>query len=579
MRGDQNAERELQSIQYIISLGIEREELRDEIFVQCMRQTTNNPNLEWTDRLWLLMCLTIVAFQPSKLLFRYYFSFLKEKLEVLDGKLRQYAQWCFDNCKCTKVSTRLQPPSSVEVAAMRRLGTIVCRFFFLDSRTKAIDVHPTDTAIDAVQKLADKLNLASIEGWAIFQSRPDGEEHIKSFEYLYDVISEWESKQNSPNSYKRHSNASTYGENRFVFKKRLFKPTRELSQDPVEVGMLYAQAVYSIVKCDEFPVSEKVALQLAGLQAQVALGDPSNQPKPEYYCDINSFLPNRISKTREQQFWIPILAQAHRQYGSSRNELTAKVLYLSCVMQYPLYGTTMFNVIYKGYWSFVNNIILGINCEGVLFIQPEDKVIIYQFKYSDIESILIDPSDSFLTISLNRTSNHSPRFTNEDSIFLDLQKCFVFETVQKHEIGALIISYYPSLSNWILSNFDCTKKGKGITNEDRIRLYQNVIICRRQLIDLNIVRKPHESGGFLRNTLRRLSKHRIEKLRAEQRTSPQDHGETYKGFPHSFWAFSKQQLTFCLSSLTDQDETTMIQIFDSILKFSGLGISGNFELN
>ncbi|XP_023167899.2 myosin-I heavy chain isoform X3 [Drosophila hydei] len=574
MRGEQNAERELQSIQYIIGLGIEREELRDEIFVQCMRQTTNNPNLEWTDRLWLLMCLIIVAFQPSKLLFRYYFSFLKEKLAIFDGKLRQYAQWCFDNCKCTKVSTRLQPPSSVEVAAMRRLGTIVCRFFFLDSRTKAIDVHPTDTAIDAVQKLADKLNLSSIEGWAIFQSRPDGEEHIKSFEYLYDVISEWESKQNSSNSYKRLSNGSTYGENRFVFKKRLFKPTRELSQDPVEVGMLYAQAVYSIVKCDEFPVSEKVALQLAGLQAQVALGDPSNQPKPEYYCDINSFLPSRISKTREQQFWIPILAQAHRQYGSSRNELTAKVLYLSCVMQYPLYGTTMFNVIYKGYWSFVNNIILGINCEGVLFIQPEDKLIIYQFKYTDIESILIDPSDSFFTISLNRIPHQSPRLNKDDSILLDLQKCFVFETVQKNEIGALIISYYPSLSNWILSNFDCTKKGKGITNEDRTRLYQNIIICRRQLIDLNVVRKPHESGGFLRNTLRRLSKHRIEKLRTEQRTSSQEHGETYKGFSHSFWAFSKQQITFCLSSLTDQDETIMIQIFESILQFSGLGILG-----
>lgn len=58
-------------IQYIIEQGIEREELRDEIFVQCMRQVTNNPHSEWTDRLWLLMCLTIVAFQPSKLFIRY----------------------------------------------------------------------------------------------------------------------------------------------------------------------------------------------------------------------------------------------------------------------------------------------------------------------------------------------------------------------------------------------------------------------------------------------------------------------------------------------------------------------------
>lgn len=47
---------------------------------------------------------------------RYYASFLKKNLEMLDGKLRQYVQWCLDNCKYTKVSPRQYPPSSVEVA-------------------------------------------------------------------------------------------------------------------------------------------------------------------------------------------------------------------------------------------------------------------------------------------------------------------------------------------------------------------------------------------------------------------------------------------------------------------------------
>lgn len=70
-KGDLNTEKELQVIQFIITQGIEREELRDEIFVQCMRQSTNNPYIESTDRIWLLMCLIIVAFQPSKNLFRY----------------------------------------------------------------------------------------------------------------------------------------------------------------------------------------------------------------------------------------------------------------------------------------------------------------------------------------------------------------------------------------------------------------------------------------------------------------------------------------------------------------------------
>ncbi|XP_041969069.1 myosin-I heavy chain [Aricia agestis] len=564
MRGELTADKETQVIQSIIGKGLEREELRDEILVQCVRQVTECPVEEWAERVWLILCLCAVAWQPSRGLARYYCAWLRARAvlpsprttlappsprspEATSARAAHCAQWCLDNCR--GAAPRQLPPSTVEIAAMRRLGTIVCRFFFLDGRTKAIDVHPADTAAAAAARLADKLGLGAgaRAGWAVYQQRGAADEHVRATHYLYDVIAAWEMQQGP---------GGGSADNRFVFKRRLFRGGRELPHDPVEVALLYAQAVHSVVKLDEFPVSEKVALQLAGLQAQVALGEPPPTPPPPhtraYYAQPEQFLPPRIAKTRSSHQWATILAQAHRQYGAGRAELTAKALYLSCVMQYPLYGVTLFPVTYKGYWAHGPNVLLGVGSEGVVLVRPADKVVLAEYPYANIAAVLLDPVDNGLTLSLTHHGQH------------DGLRCIVLECAAKSEAAWLMAAYSPSLGSGLSE-----EGGRRAPAPERARLASALRAARRALVDSALLRRPTDASasGFLRNTLRRLSKHRLDRVRLDVAADPQ--AETYKGFPASYWCWARS-IPHSLTRLNEAEEVAAMQIFKDIMSHAGL---------
>jgi len=78
-----------------------------------------------------------------------------------------------------------------------------------------------------------------------------------------------------------------------------------------------------------------------------------------------------------------------QEYGSGKTEIQAKVWYLTSVKHYPLYGSTMFHVQYKGFWSYPNNLILAVDVQGIKFVNQKTKhvslvrfVILYLKVYS-----------------------------------------------------------------------------------------------------------------------------------------------------------------------------------------------------
>ena len=66
LKGDLKAEQSNLIIQSTIAYGIDRPELRDEIFCQLIRQVTDNPKEEAILRGWHFLTLCTIAFPPSK---------------------------------------------------------------------------------------------------------------------------------------------------------------------------------------------------------------------------------------------------------------------------------------------------------------------------------------------------------------------------------------------------------------------------------------------------------------------------------------------------------------------------------
>ena len=77
-----------------------------------------------------------------------------------------------------------------------------------------------------------------------------------------------------------------------------------------------------------------------------------------------------------------------------------------------------------------------------------------------------------------------------------------------------------------------------------------------------------DGKGFLKNTLRKLSAKKLEKLRAEALTNEQ--GEVYRGFPHTYWAFTKALMANTLTNMAEGDEASAMEVFSLILTYSGL---------
>lgn len=561
MTGSLKTEVAIKNVQSIIAYCIERNELRDEVLCQLMRQVNNNPDPESQLRGWHILCVCVVSIPPTKILYPYLKSFIK--INQRDQVVGPYADWALEALKKVRMTgCRRVSPSQVEIEAIRAHQPIICRFYFLDGKAKAVGVQPSWTAADVIAAVAGKIHLQSTAGWALFESTPQSEKYIRNHEYVGDILSEWEAAKRDSMQMSKYTTMSRKGatqaigggDAKFVFRKRLFLNPREISTDPMEYSLVYAQAVHAVVRGDEFPVTEKVALQLAGLQAQVLWGDAN----PEYlsrYEDVASYLPIRILAMRQtttKEQWMQKIFLAHKEYGVGMTDTRAMVVYLTAAKQYPHYGGTNFEVAYKGFWSFPNKLYLSVHSDGFKFVATREKEILAEYPYTALKNVEVNSFESCITLNMVPGS-------------LGDTASFTFHCARKNDVANLIASYSPKHGKWKQVGEAAVNKRK-VTIQEKANYEAELAAARAALTRSGLLLKPKASKSFVPTTLRR----RLSK------SSAADAGGA-EGFDKRYWSYEKRALSQPLTNMSTEETEEIAQMtFQSLLVFAWLAREGGY---
>ncbi|KAJ7381346.1 Unconventional myosin-VIIa [Desmophyllum pertusum] len=151
----------IEKVQFITSFGIRRPRLRDEIYCQICRQLINNGSQTSYARGWILLALCVGVFAPSDKLLNYLRNFLKQG----PG---EFGDYCYKILQRTlQMDCRAQPPTIVELEAVKTQSPLILPIIFMDGSTKTFEVDPAVSCTELCHLIKKELGLRDIFGFSI----------------------------------------------------------------------------------------------------------------------------------------------------------------------------------------------------------------------------------------------------------------------------------------------------------------------------------------------------------------------------------------------------------------------------
>ncbi|XP_060573750.1 myosin-VIIa-like isoform X3 [Ruditapes philippinarum] len=369
----------LEKLHFIIGHGILRPDLRDEIYCQIAKQLTQNPSRSSHARGWILLSLCVGCFAPSDKFIKYLRNFISEGPPG-------YAPYCEERLRRTFANgTRNQPPSWLELQATKSKRPLMLPITFMDGNTKTLLADSATTARELCQQLSEKIGLKDQFGFSLYIALFDKVSSLGSGgDHVMDAISQCEQYAKEQGAQERNAPW------RLFFRKEIFAPWHDPSEDSTATNLVYQQVVRGI-KFGEYRCDKDDDLAMIAAQ-QYYIDYGSNLSTERLQSLLPSYIPDSLlGKPNALTYWMQqVNNKIHGPYFANDRIKGLKVK--EDIVSYAKYKwPLLFSRFYEAY-KFAgpslpkNDVIIAVNWTGVYVVDDQEQVLL-ELSFPEITAV------------------------------------------------------------------------------------------------------------------------------------------------------------------------------------------------
>ena len=328
------------------------EEVKDEAYLQVIKQITRNPNASRCIRGWNMLAIMASCYPPSMELYHALIHYLLDIIKTGDEELAKRANYIAIRLSKTFESRRKISPSDLEIKHVEAMKPIIIQMNFFSGAATSCQIESYTTVRELKTIIMRKLslNISRIPFFSIYEMcyKPDSieERYLNEFEKVCDILSIWQKETEAQKA--KNINIE------FKFFLKLLLYYEYNPEDLDSVTMTYVQCNFEATK-GRYNLTEEEIIKLGAIQLYIDYGHLSHDEVNNNIREhIRKFVPSNKFQINSESSWADKIMNEFNNLNY-KSKLEAKNAYLNILKTNELFQSCQFICTYNPKLNTANN--------------------------------------------------------------------------------------------------------------------------------------------------------------------------------------------------------------------------------